>query len=222
LSADWGDGSTGSGAAGIGGTGQGFPANPGDATWTSNFYGSSLWTNPGGDFNPTASAVTTVGTTIGALSTWGATGAMVNDVQSWLDNSSTNFGWELINTDETDTRTLRGFYTSQSTTSTVRPELVVTYARLAGDVNNDGIVNGQDIAVIASNWLQTGPGANDPSGDANFDGIVNGQDIAVIASHWLQTVGSGSGGGASVPEPAAIVLAALGGLALLACRWRRY
>jgi hypothetical protein len=219
LSANWGDGSTGAGITQIGGTGQGFPANPGDATWNANFYGTSLWTNPGGDFAPSASAVTTVGNTIGALSTWGSTGAIVNDVQSWLDNPSTNFGWELINTDETDTRTLRGFYTSQSTTSTVRPEMVVTYARLAGDVNNDGIVNGQDIAVIASNWLQTGTGANDPSGDANFDGIVNGQDIAIIASHWLQTVGGGSGGGASVPEPSTVVLAALGGVALLASRW---
>ena len=93
----------------------------------------------------------------------------------------------------------------------------MTYARLPGDVNNDGIVNGQDIAVIASHWLQTGTGTNDPPGDANFDGIVNGQDIALIASHWLQTTGGGAS--AAVPEPSAIVLVALGGLALLA--WRR-
>ena len=73
-------------------------------------------------------------------------------------------------------------------------------AGLAGDANHDGIVNGEDIAVVASHWL-----GNGPAGDVNFDGIVNGQDIAVIATHWLQTAGSGSGG------PAAQVSGATGG-----------
>ena len=57
----------------------------------------------------------------------------------------------------------------------------------AGDANHDGIVNGQDISVVASHWLQ-----RTSTGDVNFDGIVNGQDIAVIASHWLNTAGGGS------------------------------
>jgi hypothetical protein len=90
-----------------------------------------------------------------------------------------------------------------------------------GDVNGDGIVNAQDIAIIASHWLQTGTGANDPAGDANFDGIVNGQDLALVASHWLQSGGGGGGGSAAVPEPSALILATLGGLALLVCRRRR-
>ena len=34
------------GAAGIGGTGQGFPANPGDATWDASSYACTLWNNP--------------------------------------------------------------------------------------------------------------------------------------------------------------------------------
>jgi hypothetical protein len=96
-----------------------------------------------------------------------------------------------------------------------------------GDVNGDGIVNAQDIAVIASNWLQTGTKFT-VTGDANADGVVNAQDIDVIASHWLQTaaaggggLGSGGGNGTAVPEPSTLLLAALGGLALLACRRRR-
>ena len=87
--------------------------------------------------------------------------------------------------------------------SLFRVELIP--AAIPGDVNFDGIVNGQDIAVIASHWLHTG----DPvAGDANDDGIVNGQDIAVIASHWLFTTpgGSGAGNAASVPEPSSFVL----------------
>jgi len=84
-----------------------------------------------------------------------------------------------------------------------------------GDVNYDGIVNAQDIAVVASHWLNTGSFV---PGDANGDRIVNAQDIAEIASNWLHT-GSGGGPGAAVPEPSTLILAALGGLALLAWRW---
>jgi hypothetical protein len=93
---------------------------------------------------------------------------------------------------------------------------------LPGDLNNDGIVNGQDIAIVASNWLQQGtPGS---AGDANVDGIVNGEDIAVIASNWLSKgSGGGAGSGAAVPEPSTLILAAVGfiGLAMVSCRHRR-
>ena len=51
-------------------------------------------------------------------------------------------------------------------------------------MNQDGIVNGLDIADFASHWLQVGG----LTGDANGDNIVNGLDIAAIASHWLATL----------------------------------
>ena len=90
---------------------------------------------------------------------------------------------------------------------------VASYATpaLPGDVNFDGVVNGLDIALVASHWLQSGNGV---AGDANFDGVVNGLDISLIASNWLQSAGSASGPATSVPEPSAVVLAALGILAL--------
>ena len=62
-----------------------------------------------------------------------------------------------------------------------------------GDVNFDGIVNGLDIADVASHWLQTNP-QHLGAGDGNGDGIVNGLDIALIASHWLQTTPPLGGG----------------------------
>ena len=86
-----------------------------------------------------------------------------------------------------------------------------------GDVNFDGIVNGQDIADVASHWLQTGSSV---PGDANGDGIVNGQDIVMIASNWLQAGGAGLESGSAVPEPSAFALLALGGLATLASKRR--
>jgi hypothetical protein len=106
--------------------------------------------------------------------------------------------------------------------SVYRSEIYHTMA-LPGDVNFDGFVNGQDLALVASEWGQAGTGANDPAADANHDGIVNGQDLALIAANWTAAISSGGAGSSSaaVPEPSMLILAALGGLALLASR-RRY
>lgn len=55
----------------------------------------------------------------------------------------------------------------------------------SGDANHDGIVNGQDIALISSEWGMTGWNL---SGDLNGDGVVNGQDIAIVSAQWLDIV----------------------------------
>jgi hypothetical protein len=51
---------------------------------------------------------------------------------------------------------------------------------LTADANKDGIVNGQDIALVSSSWLKQNPFA-----DFNGDGIVNAQDLALVSSSWL-------------------------------------
>jgi hypothetical protein len=73
---------------------------------------------------------------------------------------------------------------------------------IAGDVNHDGIVNSQDLALVSSNWLAAGTGL---AADANGDGIVNSQDLAVISSNWLATAAAANA--QSVPEPSALSLA---------------
>jgi hypothetical protein len=88
---------------------------------------------------------------------------------------------------------------------------------LPGDANSDGIVNSQDIALIASSWLATGI---NPA-DINADGIVNAQDIALVASNWLQTSGPGMAAAAAVPEPSALPLLLSGGAAILLRTCRR-
>jgi hypothetical protein len=91
-----------------------------------------------------------------------------------------------------------------TSTITSADQFTFVGSTIPGDANHDGVVNAQDIAVVASNWLGHGP-----AGDVNFDGIVNGQDIAVIASHWLDTGGGGSGASSeAVANVAAITASA--------------
>jgi hypothetical protein len=90
---------------------------------------------------------------------------------------------------------------------------------LAGDANSDGIVNGLDIATVASHWLNIGVGS---PGDTNGDGIINGLDITLIASDWLHTYGGvGGNAGAAVPEPSCLVLAIFGLASVAVWGWRR-
>jgi hypothetical protein len=95
---------------------------------------------------------------------------------------------------------------------------ILSHVPLPGDANGDGIVNAQDIALIASNWLHNVPAGTD--GDVNDDGIVNGSDIAYVASHWTQT-NAADGGPLPTPEPATAVLAALATGIFLIARRRR-
>ena len=73
------------------------------------------------------------GTTVGTSYNWLSTPQLVADVQGWLNTPTTNYGWELINADETDSNTLYGFYSSESDnahfggSASQVPELEVTY-----------------------------------------------------------------------------------------------
>ena len=110
----------------LGGQGQGVAAAAGDITWASNFHGSSLWSTPGGDFSAPASASALIDALVGGTKSWTAA-QLVSDVQSWLDDPNSNFGWILKNTDETSANTGRTFYTSEVATAAFRPQLEITY-----------------------------------------------------------------------------------------------
>ncbi|EEF58624.1 PEP-CTERM sorting domain-containing protein [Pedosphaera parvula] len=84
-------------------TGQtGAPASPGEATWNAPFASTTLWGTPGGqsgnDYAAGASASTSIGTS-GAF-TFASTSSLVSDVQTWLDNPGTDFGWMLLTGNE--------------------------------------------------------------------------------------------------------------------------
>lgn len=106
LLADWGEGTS----VATGGEGDGAPATPNDATWRHRFFDTIFWSAQGGDFSATVSASQMVGV-VGQY-TW-SSAQMVADVQGWLDNPASNFGWLMLG-DETAIATAKRFDTRES------------------------------------------------------------------------------------------------------------
>ena len=116
LLADWGEGTSHAPM----GEGDGAPATPNDATWRHRFFDTVFWTTQGGDFSSTVSASQSVGD-IGQY-TW-SSAQMVADVQSWVNDPGSNFGW-LVLGDETASATAKRFDTRESASP---PVLTIEY-----------------------------------------------------------------------------------------------
>lgn len=70
--------------------------------------------------------------------TWGSTAQMISDVQSWLDQPSSNFGWVIVG-NETASRTAKRFDTRENTLPGSRPLLIVTFMTLTGVGDNNNL-----------------------------------------------------------------------------------
>jgi hypothetical protein len=116
LLADWGEGTSHAPM----GEGDGAPATPNDATWRHRFFDTLFWTAQGGDFSATVSASQSVGGT--GQYTW-SSAQMVADVQSWVNNPASNFGWLLLG-NETTIATAKRFDTRESASP---PVLTIQY-----------------------------------------------------------------------------------------------
>jgi hypothetical protein len=133
LTSSWGEGASFTGESS--GTGMGILGETDDATWLARFYdkvvpaNSTFWTTAGGDYvnSPSASlSVNKLSVTPSAnVYTWQSAG-MVADVQGWLNNPATNFGWILIG-DESVSRTTRRFASRETQLDGFAPTLVVTF-----------------------------------------------------------------------------------------------
>ena len=128
--ADWGE-------AGSFGAGQGGLAQPGDATWEFRFFDTDTWATPGGDFDATESASASVADQ--APYTWTGAG-LVADVQSWVDNPASNFGW-LIKGDEVVLQAVKRFYSREGL---VPPRLQVDYT-----ASTTGVPPGSGTAAVS-------------------------------------------------------------------------
>lgn len=120
VDADWGEGASdapdeeGGGAA----------CTAGDASWLHTFFNTDLWSTPGGDFAATASALLGV-VGIGSYS-WPSTPAMIDDVQSWVNNPDLNFGWILVGF-EGAALTAKRFESRENAIAANRPILTVKF-----------------------------------------------------------------------------------------------
>lgn len=120
LNADWGEGTSDD----TGNESDGTTATINDATWLHRFYDTQFWNAPGGDFQPTPSASLSVGTA-GAFHIWSSLG-MAADMQAWVNNPASNFGWILLGDELTDVNTKR-FDSRQSAIPANWPQLTITY-----------------------------------------------------------------------------------------------
>jgi hypothetical protein len=109
------------------------------------------------------------------------------------------------------------------------PVAISGLSGIAGDVNQDGLVNQNDINDLVTGWnkekrinnVRVGDKLTIRDGDLNFDGITNLADVFVLHDALLAGTGSGfdfsrlPGG---VPEPSALVLVTLTFILLNGCR----
>jgi hypothetical protein len=116
ILADWGEGTS----VAPGEEGDGAPATTNDATWRHRFFDTIFWTTEGGDFSATVSGSQSVGTV--GVYTWSSS-QMRADVQSWLNDPASNFGW-LVLGDESEIATAKRFDTRESANP---PVLTIIY-----------------------------------------------------------------------------------------------
>jgi hypothetical protein len=130
---DWGEGAS-IAVGGGGGGAAGAPAADGDATWLHTFFSGAMWQTAGGDFAESSSAsIPVLGN---GVYTWGSTPEMIADVQAWLDDPSSNFGW-LVKGDEVgSTATAKRFVSRDTSVVGERPTLTVVFTPATGETPN--------------------------------------------------------------------------------------
>ena len=180
VMAEWGE-------AGSAGNGEGDAAQTGDATWLHTFYSDQFWSNSGGDFSPTTSAVQTIGTK-DAFYTWNSTLQMVADVQGWLDNPDTDHGW-LLQGDETQ-RSSKRFDSRESSNADRWPLLTIDYTEAVSipDVSiGDVTITEGDTGTVTAQFDVTLSAA---SGDTVTVDFATADGTAVAGDDYLAASGT--------------------------------
>lgn len=177
LTSDWGEGTSNAGSTN---DGDGAPATTGDATWIHTFFDTQQWDSGGGDFAADLSASVQVGAN--GLYFWGSD-AMLDDVQGWVDDPSSNFGWILIGNEGT-TATAKRFNSREAASDP--PVLLIDYIPAQRDLtfqmyfpqfgNGDGFVS--QIILVNPSTEETAHArilARSDSGDV----VIVNQDIVI-------------------------------------------
>ena len=104
--------------------GGGTSAAAGDVTWIHREFSETLWTTSGASFAPSASATLQVANE-GSYS-YSSTPEMVADIQDWLEDPSSNFGWALV-IDSPTSGSAKRFNSRENSTASSRPRLTINY-----------------------------------------------------------------------------------------------
>jgi len=103
----------------------------GDVTWRYTSYdpadvaGSPQWMNLGGDFSGTVSAQATVGAG-GTTPTW-SSAQLIADVQAWLDDPTSNYGWLLKDVSNSVSGTAKRYGSHENNKVEQRPQLTIVF-----------------------------------------------------------------------------------------------
>jgi hypothetical protein len=137
---DWGEGDNGTGDA----SGSGSLAAEGEATWRAGFHPATMWSTPGlgagSDYVEAASS--SVGIDLPDAYDFDSTTSLVADVQGWLDNPASNFGWLLRSEAEASVSSTARRFASRESAADV-PSLEIEYTleaplRIAGAQQESG------------------------------------------------------------------------------------
>lgn len=109
--------------------GQGLPASSGEVTWLHSFYPTNAWTVPGGaagaDYHGFESAFQFIYGIGESPYRFESTTELVADVQGWVKDPASNFGWMLICAEEETIFTGRRFNSREDTEAP--PTLEIEY-----------------------------------------------------------------------------------------------
>lgn len=186
--ADWDEGATKAGE--VSGEGQGAPAGEEEATWLNASNPTTAWSTAGGDFFPAASA--SVSITFDKSYTWGDDGGLIDDVQLWVNEPETNFGWMLIG-DESTERTSRRFNSRTNPDEVSRPTLNLEFEvaeSIPFDCDGNGLFEFSDLDCTCQ---QTPEQLNEARlalsvvlGDIDGDGEVAFLDFLILVTNFGQ------------------------------------
>ncbi len=142
------------------------------ATWGST--GNEDWSALGGDFTEAASASVLIGEA--ASYSWESTPQLVADVQSWLEDPQTNFGWAIVGS-ETERASAKRINSVQNPNESLRPLLQIEFEDIAeivlGDFDADGQLQVSDVNLLCEAIRN---GTNPAIFDLNGDDLVDFDD----------------------------------------------
>jgi hypothetical protein len=86
-----------------------------------------------------------------------------------------------------------------------------------GDANGDRTVNFEDLGILLNHYNQPGAFSD---GDFNATGTVDFDDLGLLLNNYNQTAPA-SASATAIPEPATLILSALGAVGLLIAAYRK-